>query len=267
MPATEHSSDPDDRALLISAVREAGALALEHFKTEVKTWTKQDQTPVSEIDLKVNQLLQTRLIGARPGYGWLSEETTDDKTRLNRRRVFIIDPIDGTRAFLQHKPHWTISAALLEAGQPVLAAVYNPVSDEFYHAAWGRGAWCNDSAIKPSTRAKLPGAKMLATRAGLRDQKLNPPWPEMTIESRNSVAYRLCLAASGEFDALLVHSVKSEWDVAAGWLILKEAGGRISHHDGSELVFNKPIPDTPGFMAAGPALYQAMYDHINGRKN
>src|SRR5258708_38755908 len=127
----------DDQALLIAAVREAGGSALQHYRTEMKTWEKHGGTPVSDADIAVNQHLHRRLGQARPDYGWLSEETEDDPKRLARRRVWVVDPIDGTKAFVAGTPHFCHSVALVEDGRPVLAALFNPAVDEFYEAAPG----------------------------------------------------------------------------------------------------------------------------------
>src|ERR1700687_2946560 len=137
------ADQPDDQALLMAAVREAGAIAMRHFGTPVNTWEKAGGTPVSDADIAVNQHLQRRLGGARPDYGWLSEETEDDETRLTHRKVWVVDPIDGTRAFLQGVPHFCHAVALVEDGRPVLAALFNPAVDEFYEAIAGQGARLN----------------------------------------------------------------------------------------------------------------------------
>src|SRR3954454_7894615 len=129
-----------DAALLTETVREAGALALSLFRTELRNWTKGASSPVSEADIAVNDLLERRLRSATPGYGWLSEESADDEARLGKRLVWIVDPIDGTRAYLAHREDWCVSVALVEDTAPVLAAVFAPVSDEFFFAVRGQGA-------------------------------------------------------------------------------------------------------------------------------
>ena len=137
-----------DAALLTDTVREAGALALSLFRTELKNWTKGASSPVSEADIAVNDLLETRLRSATPDYGWLSEESVDDEARLGKRLVWIVDPIDGTRGYLAGREDWCVSVALVEDASPVLAAVFAPASDEFFFAARGQGATlqrCADS--------------------------------------------------------------------------------------------------------------------------
>src|SRR6202795_721978 len=133
-----------DAALLTDTVRKAGALALSMFRTELKNWTKGASSPVSEADIAVNDLLESRLRSATPDYGWLSEETVDDDARLGKPLVWIVDPIDGTRAYLAHREDWCVSVALVEDATPVLAAVFAPATDEFFLAARGQGATHND---------------------------------------------------------------------------------------------------------------------------
>ena len=129
-----------DAALLTDTVREAGALALSLFRTELKNWTKGASSPVSEADIRVNDLLESRLRAATPDYGWLSEESVDDEARLGKRLTWIVDPIDGTRGYLAGREDWCVSVALVEDATPVLAAVFVPASDEFFFAMRGQGA-------------------------------------------------------------------------------------------------------------------------------
>ena len=135
-----------DAALLKDTVREAGALALSLFRTELKNWTKGASSPVSEADIAVNDLIETRLRSATPDYGWLSEESVDDEQRLGKQLVWIVDPIDGTRGYLAGREDWCVSVALVEDASPVLAAVFAPASDEFFFAARGQGATRNERA-------------------------------------------------------------------------------------------------------------------------
>ena len=143
-----------DAALLAETVREAGALARSMFRTELKNWTKGASSPVSEADIAVNDLIESRLRSATPDYGWLSEESADDESRLGKPLVWIVDPIDGTRAYLAGREDWCVSVALVAGATPVLAAVFAPVTDEFYFAACGQGA----ARLFPDGRAETAGA-------------------------------------------------------------------------------------------------------------
>src|SRR5258707_2175213 len=144
-----------DAALLTEAVREAGALAQSLFRTELKNWTKGASSPVSEADIAVNDLLEARLRAATPDYGWLSEESVDDDARLGKRLVWIVDPIDGTRAYLAHREDWCVSVALVEDASPILAAVFAPASDEFFFAKLGQGATRNGVPVHATSGTEL----------------------------------------------------------------------------------------------------------------
>jgi len=251
-----------DHALLCAAVRDAGALALGYFQTDLKHWDKGKDDPVSEADHAVNDLLHARLQGTRPDYGWLSEETEDDPTRLTCDHVWVIDPIDGTRAFIKGKPHFTICAALVQKGAPVCAAVFNPATDEFFEATRGGGATLNGVPISPSTRDEIAGCRMAAFAPMFKHPAWPEPWPEMEMVDRNSVAYRLVLVANGYVDACLALNRKNDWDLAAADLIVREAGGRITTHDGATLVYNKPFTKHRSLLAAGPDLYNVLFDKV-----
>ena len=206
------TSGNDDYALLVATVREAGSLAMQYFQTDVKVWEKEGGTPVSDADIAVNTLIQRRLGEARPDYGWLSEETADDPARLDRRRVWVVDPIDGTRAFLQGVPHFCHAVALVEDGRPIAAALYNPAAAEFYEAAAGQGAKLNGQPIHVSDRHEIAGCRMAAFAPLFRHPAWREAWPKMDIIQRDSVAYRLALVASGVADAALGLNAKYDWD-------------------------------------------------------
>ena len=241
----------DDLALLEAACRAGGEIARRRFAEGCKSWSKQGGSPVTEADLEVDAHLRGVLTTARPGYGWLSEESIDDAARLSHDTVFIVDPIDGTIAFLKGRPHFTICAAVVRDGVAVAGVVYNPMLDHLYKAATGSGAYCNDAAIHVSACPGLTGCAMLGDRTML----TRPPWPDMTVETRNSVAYRVALVADGSFDATVALSAKRDWDLAAADVIAREAGGRITDRGGAALVYNRPEALQPTLIAAGPDLH------------
>jgi myo-inositol-1(or 4)-monophosphatase len=252
-----------DMALLEAAVRDGGAIAKTFLTGRNKTRRKADGSPVSDADLAVDRFLKEALRPARPAYAWLSEETEDDAARLSAKRVFVVDPIDGTVAFLKGRPHFTIVAAVVEDGVPVAAAIYNPLTEESFTAAKGGGAWRNGAPIRVSGRAQLEGCRMLASRETLR----NPcwgGWPEMTLETPNSIAYRFALVASGAFDAAITTSATHDWDLAAADLIVREAGGLSTSHHGTPLRFNRADIAQPSALAAGPALHAAILSRLDG---
>jgi myo-inositol-1(or 4)-monophosphatase len=252
----------EDRALLREAMREAGALALGYFRTDLKKWMKSGDSVVTEADIAVNDLLEKRLAGARPDYGWLSEETEDDAARLSRSRVWVVDPIDGTRAFAKGKPHFVLSVALVEDGAPVLGILFNPATGEFFEAARGEGATLNGAPIAVNERADIAGCRMAAHGPMFKHPAWPEPWPDMEFVERNSVAYRIALVASGEADAALALSAKNDWDLAAADLIIREAGGRMTSHEGKPLVYNREIPRHRSLVAAGPRLHEALLDRV-----
>jgi myo-inositol-1(or 4)-monophosphatase len=253
-------SREEDYALLKKATREAGELALTYFRQSMMVKKKIDGSEVSEADLALDVALKLELHTPRPEYGWLSEETEDDPERLKRRRVWVVDPIDGTNAFLRHVPEWTVSAALVEDGVPVLAAVFNPATQEFFHAMRGKGAFLNDKPIAASTKATLDGARLIASGGLFKKKIWKEPWPEVTTKWVNSVAYRLALVACGKADATISLSGKSEWDLAAAALIVEEAGGVITDHRGATHLYNRTSPRFPSLVASGKALHPLLIE-------
>jgi len=253
-------SREEDYALLKKAAREAGELALTYFRKSILVRRKIDGSEVSEADLALDVALKLELHTPRPGYGWLSEETEDDPERLKCRRVWMVDPIDGTNAFLRHVPEWTVSAALVEDGQPVIAVVFNPATQEFFHAMRGKGAFLNDTPIGTSTKDTLDGALLIASGGLFKKKIWKEPWPEVKSRWVNSVAYRLALVAYGRADATVSLSAKNEWDLAAAALLVEEAGGVITDHHGEAHVYNRRSPRFPSLVASGKALHPLLIE-------
>jgi len=241
----------EDLKLLEDTVRQAGDIARKFYGGDYKRWSKEGGSPVTEADLAVNAFLRERLTPARPDYGWLSEENADDPARLTKRDLFIIDPIDGTIAFLKNRPHFTICAAVVTDGRPSCGVVFNPISDELYSAAKGGCAHRNALPIRVGSRERLEGAAMLGDRSHL----AQAPWPPMHVQNRNSVAYRLALVADGSADASVSLTAKRDWDLAAADIILEESGGCLSDATGHMLVYNRPVTKQASLVAANPALH------------
>ncbi len=251
-----------DVTLLERVVREAGTIARDIFERPHKTWNKKDGSPVTEADLAVNRFLIEHLRTARPDYAWLSEESEDDPARLTAKRVFVVDPIDGTLAFVKRRPHFTICAAVVEDGLPIAGAVYNPVTDESYAAAKGEGARLNGATIHVSARGELEGSRMLASKSTLQNPRW-APWPAMHVEVPNSIAYRVALVASGAFDAAITMAAVHDWDIAAADIIVREAGGLISSLEGKAPQYNRSDVVQPSVLAAGPALHAALLSRLD----
>lgn len=243
-----------DHALLVAAVREAGALAFSYFRTVVTQWEKRPGDPVSEADHAVDAFLRRELCGPRPSYGWLSEESEDEPSRLDREKVWIVDPIDGTRAFLKGRPEFTVAAALVVAGAPCSGVVYNPATEELFEAWRGGGSRLNGRAI----RVAPPGdglLKLLASRRTFEKHRWITELDHAEFAAVNSIAYRLSLVACGRYHATVSLSAKSDWDLAAAHLIVTEAGGRVSDATGQPFVYNRAEPRHPSVLAAHPALH------------
>ena len=224
--------------------------------------TKPGGSPVTNADLAVDALLKTILQTARPAYGWLSEETADDRSRLAGGRTFVVDPIDGTIAYIKGKPWWVVSIAVVEDGASVAGVIHAPAVGETYEATLGGGARRDGQAIAVSRRAELEGCAMLSDAAMLKRPEWPQPWPPMRVETRNSVAYRMALVAAGEFDATLALSSKCDWDVAAGDLIAREAGAVVSDHMGGAYAYDQASCTKPSLVCAGPALYPLILERL-----
>ena len=260
----------DDLALILDAAREAGELARSIRRKGLEVEYKEDDhSPVTNADLAADKLLTTRLCAARPSYGWLSEETADDPRRMEHKRIFVVDPIDGTRAFLKDRPWWSVAIAVVEDGLPVAAVVYAPELEEAYAASRGGGATCNGQAIAPSAAASLEECRMAGDPVVFAHWSWPTPWPEtMHVEQRSSTAYRMCLVASGEFDAAVAPVRKSDWDVAAGDLIAREAGCFVGDHTGGAFRFNRARPSQASLICSTQALAPlilARVGHIGAR--
>lgn len=257
-------SSARDRDLLAATVREAGLLAHSMFRTDLKTWTKGASSPVSEADIAVNDLIERQLRTVTPDYGWLSEESADDTARLDKRRVWIVDPIDGTRSYLAGRDDWCVSAALVENGAPLLAAVFAPVSGEFFFAARGDGASLNGAPIHATSGItldfpRIAGPKPIVERLGM------PP-DGIAIHPRiGSLALRLCRIGDGKLDVAFAGGQSRDWDLAAADLIVHEAGGRMTMLSGESIGYNRPEVTHGVLVAAGRDRHKHIIEHFRHR--
>jgi myo-inositol-1(or 4)-monophosphatase len=251
-----------DLDLMLDAAQAAGELALQYWKRPLKWERKADGSVVTEADLAVNALLEERLRKPRPHYGWLSEESADTTARLARQRVWLLDPIDGTHAFFKGGDEWTIALSLIENARPVVAVVYNAVHGEVFSAMRGHGAWLNGKRIRTTSAASIEGARLMAADGVLRKPIWRESWPQVEIVRVASLAYRLAFVACGRADAAFALTPRSEWDVAAGALLVEEAGGVATTHLGEALTFNQPVSIVPSFLAAGKNLHKILADRI-----
>jgi len=248
-----------DLTLLAEAAQEAGEIALRFWRRDPQVWDKGgDHGPVTEADLAVNDMLKMRLLGARPDYGWLSEETPDSTDRLGASRVFILDPIDGTRAFVAGEDNFAVSLAIAEAGRVIAGAVMMPAKNRLYTAETGGPALCNGAEIHAGLRTDLTGSSLLATKANMEPSHWPGGVPDLRRSFRTSLAYRLCLTAEGRYDGMITFRDTWEWDIAAGSLICRCAGAQVTDRTGKDLCFNSPDAKTAGVIATNPALHRAI---------
>ncbi len=241
--------------LLRDVAHEAGRMALRLQEGGLKIWRKAGGSPVTSADLAVDALVAERLRAARPDYGWLSEETVDDGSRFEARRLFMVDPIDGTVAYMKGRPWWSVSLAVVEDGRALAGVIYAPGLEETYEAERGGGAQLNGAVVHASAATDLESCAMLSPKGAFSGRDWAEPWPEMRVENRNSVALRMGLVAAGAFDAAVALSPKSDWDIAAGLVIADEAGAVSTDHKGRPLVLNRPSASHPSLVCAGAALH------------
>jgi myo-inositol-1(or 4)-monophosphatase len=250
-----------DSALLANTVREAGALAHSLFRTKLKNWIKGASSPVSEADVAVNDFIENRLRSATPDYGWLSEESADDPSRLERRLVWIVDPIDGTRNYLAGKQDWCVSVALVENDSPILAALFAPSTDEFFFAARGQGASCNGAALRATSGTELDFARVAGPKPLV--ERLRKTMGDITLHPRiGSLALRLCRVADGGLDAAFAGGNSHDWDLAAADLIVHEAGGNMTALSGEAISYNRREVTHGVLLAAGRERHAAIVERF-----
>ena len=262
-PRTDRAAD---LALALDAAREAGALVMKTFRTDPEVRHKSPDQPVTEADLRADALLAERLLSHRPEYGWLSEETVDRPERLSRRRVWIVDPIDGTRSFIAGYAEFGISVGLVEDGVPVLGVIHNPARDEMFWAERGGGAFLRtgggeDVRLRVAEQVDGAAPSFLASRSEVGRGEFET-FEGHEILELGSTAYKMAAVAAGRGDAFLSRGPKSEWDVAAGVVLVEEAGGVVTDAAGQALTFNRPDPHVNGILAAPPAVHGALLGRV-----
>lgn len=249
-----------DLAASIAAIAaEAGTLAIDRWQTGFKRWDKTPGVPVCDVDLEVDALLRQRLSALLPDAGWLSEETVDNADRLGSRRLWVVDPIDGTRDYVRMRPGWAVSIALVEDGQPVIGVLDAPARSEKWIAEAGKGAWRNGERLAAGNRTELPGARVPADQLPKVDADL-----EM-VAKPNSIALRIAMVAADQADLLASIRWGHEWDIAAAVLIAREAGATVSDAIGGALAFNTPAAEAFGVLATVPGIHAAAVERLAER--
>jgi len=254
-------ADPGVRAV-VDAVTRAADHALELWAggaTQVRRWEKEPGQPVCEADLAVDAMLREELARIVPDAAWLSEETKDDGARLDSGRLWVVDPIDGTRDYLAGRPGWAVSVALVEEGAPVIGILAAPARNELWVARAGQGARRNGSPLTASRRIDLPGARVPAEALPHADADL------VMVAKPNSIALRMAMVAADEADLIATLRWGNEWDIAAAALIAQEAGAAVTDALGRPLLFNRPDPVAFGVLCSAPGIHAAAVTRLSDR--
>ncbi|MCC2979744.1 3'(2'),5'-bisphosphate nucleotidase CysQ [Sphingomonas sp. IC4-52] len=250
----------DDLAQSVADIaREAGQLAMARFRTDFARWEKVPGNPVCEVDLAVDRMLRERLSVLLPDAGWLSEETADNSDRLAHRRIWVVDPIDGTRDYIRGRAGWAVSVALVEDGRPVIGVLDAPVRDEVWQASAGRGATLNGRPLVASRRDEFAGARVPTDALPKADRDLT------MVEKPNSIALRMAMVADDRADLVATLRWGNEWDIAAAALIATEAGGMVTDALGADLAFNKPDPCAFGVITSSRGIHPAALERLSAR--
>lgn len=251
--------DPQLGQQIADIAAEAGRLAIYRWHTGFKRWDKTPGVPVCDVDLEVDALLRQRLNALLPDAGWLSEETVDNADRLSSRRLWVVDPIDGTRDYVRMRPGWAVSIALIEDGQPLIGVLDAPAREEKWIARAGQGAWLNGKRLTVGNRTQLPGARVPADQLPQVDNDL-----EM-VAKPNSIALRIAMVAANQADLLASIRWGHEWDIAAAVLIATEAGATVSDALGGPIAFNTPAAEAFGVLATVPGIHAAAVERLAER--
>jgi len=253
--------DHEYRALT-SARREAGEEALRRARDGFQIFTKQDHSPVTSADHAVNDILLDRLLGQFPDDGWLSEESPDSSVRLDKPRVWVIDPIDGTKAFIRREPEFCISVALIEGARPILAAILNPSTGELYTAMRGQGLHLNEVPVPRAEGLSRPQPIVALGQSEMQSGRFKPVEDHIDPRPMHSIAWAIARAAGGAIHGVMTFEPENEWDVAAGVLLIEEAGGSVCDGSGQPLQFNQPIPRCQGFFATATGFPDSLTSRI-----
>ena len=252
-----------DQTAVIAAVQEAADIAMRQWREgevpDAKVWEKSKGNPVCDIDLAVDALLKTRLGAILPDAGWLSEETADNPERLAARRIWVVDPIDGTRDYVRGRNGWCVSVALIEAGAPTFAVMAAPAQGKIWVASAGSGVTCNGVSLAASRRTEFAGARVPTDALPKIDHDL------IVVEKPNSIAMRMTMVACDRADLVATLRWGAEWDIAAAHLIAQEAGARISNALGEPIRYNKPTPSDFGLICCAPAIHSAAVARLADR--
>lgn len=243
----------EELAIAEQAAREAGSIIMGLFKGKFDIREKSKNDPVTSADLFANARIREIIRGTFPDDGWLSEEDKDNSRRLESPRVWVVDPIDGTKEFIEGVPQFAVSIGLVVGGRPKVAVIYNPAEESFYSAAAGQGAFLNGDSARVTPRRDLKGAVLLVSRSEPR-RKFQAFADVCELQPVGSIAYRLAKVAGGDGDGTLTFRSIHEWDICAGVLMVEEAGGKVVDGEGNQLMFNRLDARHRGVVAANETL-------------
>lgn len=258
--STRHPDIEADLELMRDAAEQAGRIAMSYFGARNEVWHKKGNSPVSEADYAVDAHLKSTLMAARPDYGWLSEETDDTAERLGRDRLFVVDPIDGTRGFLDGRKEWCVSVGLVENHQPVAGVLVCPALDRHFHALSGQGAYVNDTRLEPLAG---DGIRSVTGSRKLNEALLASGRDLDVAEFIPSLAYRIAMVANGELDGALARPGAHDWDLAAAHALLNEAGGMLTDLHGAPRRYNTPDTRSGSLLASGKRAHPALMELAN----
>jgi myo-inositol-1(or 4)-monophosphatase len=258
IPVASHEFDRELEAARMAALA-AGEILRRHYSDRgFKIDHKGKDNPVTTADFEADHRLKEILHGGFPEYGWLSEETADDGVRLRHERVWIVDPLDGTKEFIKGIPEFVVAIALAERGVPVVGVTYNPIRNELFSCARGTGVLLDGAPARVTTRDTLTNARVLASRSETSRGEWKAYENLIKVDAIGSVAYKLALVAAGQADATFTLTPKSEWDIASGTALVVEAGGRVTDLEGREIRFNQASVKLKGFVASNGLLHDAI---------
>lgn len=251
----------------IEAARLAGDIIATYFGKSLAVHQKGNDQPVTKADQEANEIIQKTLLSSFPDDAWLSEETKDNADRLKKERVWIVDPLDGTKEFINTIPEFAISIALVIQEKPVVGVIYNPITDELYSARRGEGAFLNRHPIHVTPKKDLEKAHILASRSEISKGEWRPYVGRCMIHPLGGMAYKMARVAAGSADGSFSLSPKSEWDICAGALLIEEAKGEVSLPNGKPFQFNNENFVFPGIVYGNSSIHKQLLGLISSRKS
>lgn len=248
----------DELKIAISAAQKAGQIIRNYYDQAYVVEEKAVGHPVTVADRFADAIIKKVILSSYPDDGWLSEETKDNPDRLKKERVWIVDPLDGTKEFIQKIPEFAVSIALCENGLPIIGVIYNPLTEEMFTAQKGKGAFLNGAPIQVSDQKELSQAIILASRSEIKRGEWKPFEEKFILQESGGMAHKMAMVAYGDADGSFSLTPKTEWDFCAGVLLIEEAGGKVSQVDGKKFVFNKPNPRATGIVYGNSFVYDEL---------